>query len=250
VITNCTPNHLDWHGTHQHYARSKQRLLTLQGEDDLAVLNLSDPEVGQWRGLVRGRLVGPFEDRLVPPLLVPGPHNRLNASLAAAAAQALGCSSQAVKEGLSTFAGLPHRLQFAAEIDGRRFYNDSKATTPEAAIAALNSFDAPVWLLAGGYPKGGDYAALAAAIARHAQGTVLFGAAGPMLLDLVLQWRPDCPVHLTQTLDEALAWVVPQARPGESILLSPACASFDQYGDFAERGRHFVKLVEEMACDA
>jgi UDP-N-acetylmuramoylalanine--D-glutamate ligase len=250
IVTNCTPNHLDWHGTHQHYVQSKQRLLTLQSQQDAAVLNLADPEVAGWRTLVRGKVLSPVEEQILPPLRVPGRHNRMNASLAAAAARAIGCSKRAVQQALAGFDGLPHRLQFVAEIEGRRFFNDSKATTPEATMAALASFDAPVWLLAGGYAKGGDYAALAEAIVMRTRGAGLFGAAGPMLRDRLSCSHPELPVCLMDTLDEALAWVWSRSAVGDVILLSPACASFDQYRDFEARGSHYVKLIAERVWSA
>ncbi len=155
----------------------------------------------------------------------------------------MAARERALQEGLASFGGLPHRLQFVAEIEGRRFYNDSKATTPEAAMAALASFDAPVWLLAGGHAKGGDYAALVGAIAALGRGAALFGSAGPMLHDLLAGCPSKLPICLTETLNEALQWVWAQSTVGDVILLSPACASFDHYRDFDERGSHFIGLV-------
>jgi UDP-N-acetylmuramoylalanine--D-glutamate ligase len=244
VITNCAANHLDWHGTHEHYVRCKQRMLTLQGAADVAVLSLTDNEVSRWRSLVRGRLAAPWGEDELPPLRVPGVHNRTNASLAAAAAAELACAEESIRQGLADFAGLPHRLEFVAEIQGRRFYNDSKATTPEAAIAALAAFDAPVWLLAGGYAKGGNYDLLARTVATQARGVALFGQAAGML-HARLRQSPQTPSYIAEAMEDALHWAWTRSHSGDVILLSPACASFDQFRDFSERGNRFRALVQQ-----
>ena len=179
VVTGCSPNHLDWHASFADYVAAKQRILTGQTPDDFAVLNTFDAEVASWLPLVRGRPIGRWSParlcrsrtrvcgvRLddLPPLPVPGEHNRINAACAAAAAAAAGCSASEIRRGLEAFRGLPQRLEWFAVIDGRRFYNDSTATTPESTIAALRSLDVPVWLLAGGKSKGFDFEPLAAEI--------------------------------------------------------------------------------------
>ncbi len=165
IIVNCTPNHLDWHGDWQAYVGAKQRLLAGQTAESLAVLDARDPEVGRWQTRVRGRLLPPLDDQDVPPLAVPGEHNRRNAACAAAAATGLGCSPQSVERGLTAFCGLPHRLEVALEADGRTFYNDSMATTPESVMAAIDALGPCAWFLVGGYDKGVDYEGLIARLA-------------------------------------------------------------------------------------
>ncbi len=247
VVTNLTANHLDWHGSLEHYRHSKQRLFSMQCATDHAVLNRECPEIASWTNLVRERLAPAWPDECVPPLLVLGSHNRENAALAAAATQAIDCSRDAIHRALASFHGLPHRLEFVALINGRRFYNDSKATTPEAAIAALRALDAPLWLLMGGHAKGGNYQALAKALTPSVCGVACFGHAATMLADQVQQYSPTTALFVGPTLDAAMHWCWSHSRPGDQILLAPACASFDQYRDFTERGEHFGLLAQKLA---
>jgi UDP-N-acetylmuramoylalanine--D-glutamate ligase len=240
VLTGCSPNHLDWHGSFADYVAAKQRIFSGQTCDDFAVLNTFDAEVASWLPLVRGRSVPlPVIDTL-PPLSVPGEHNRINAACAAAATAAIGCDVAAIRRGLETFCGLPQRLEHIATIDGRRFYNDSTATTPESTIAALRSLELPTWLIAGGKSKGFDFRPLAAEIVRHACGGAFFGAARHELLKAVDARFPCVSV---ETMQEALDWCWRRSRPGEAIVLSPACASTDQFRNFRERGQRFAELV-------
>jgi UDP-N-acetylmuramoylalanine--D-glutamate ligase len=243
VVTGFSPNHLDWHGSLAQYAAAKQRLLLRQGPDGAAVLNLADAEVARWRGLVRGRLVEPAAGGQLPPLGVPGEHNRVNAALAAAAARAAGCSEDAIRRGLAGFGGLPQRLEWVATVAGRRFYNDSAATTPESTAAALRSLDGAVWLLAGGRNKGFDLDRLAREIARRAAGAALFGATAEALRARLAAADPAFPAADCRTLDAALWWCWERSRPGEAILLSPGMASTDQFLNYQQRGERFVALV-------
>ena len=245
VVTGCSPNHLDWHGSYEHYVAAKQRILTGQTDGGMAVLNTHDPEVATWGRLVKGRLLPlpPLCD--MPPLAVPGEHNRINAACAAAAAAGAGCDAAAIRRGLASFRGLPQRLERIAVIDGRSFYNDSAATTPQSTIAALQSLDQPVWLLAGGRNKGFDFTPLCAEVARHARGAAFFGSCGQQLRGLAAAVAPAFPCTARETLAEALDWCWQRSRPGEAILLSPACASTDQFLNFRQRGERFVELVEK-----
>ena len=247
VVTNFTANHLDWHGHLDDYRRAKQRLIAQQQPGDFAVLNTHDAEVASWRPLACGHLVPlpPLEG--VPPLTVPGEVNRINAACAAAAAQAAGCSATAIECGLAGFRGLPQRLEWFAVVDGRRFYNDSTATTPESAIAAIEALDVPVWLLGGGRSKGFDFRPLAEAIARRAAGAAFFGTARDELQQAALRERPTLACTSTEHLADALAWCFERSKPGEAIVLSPGCASTDQYRNFRERGERFVELVRALA---
>jgi UDP-N-acetylmuramoylalanine--D-glutamate ligase len=243
VVTNCTPNHLDWHGSYEHYVAAKQRILTQQTDHGAAVLNTTDPELAKWRRLVRGECLEPLPLGDIPPLLVPGHHNRMNAASAAAAAIAAGCSTTAIQQALRTFCGLPQRLERLDSIEGRRFYNDSTATTPESAIAALRSLPGPLWLLAGGRSKGFDFGPLAAAIVQYAAGAAFFGAARHELQQAVAAQSPKFLSAATETLDNALQWCWQHSQPGNAIVLSPACASTDQFRNFRQRGERFVELV-------
>jgi len=247
VVTGCRPNHLDWHRNYQHYVAAKQRILTGQSRDDLAVLNMHDPEVACWEPLVRGRLLRPIPLEETPALCVPGEHNRLNAACAAAAATGAGCGDAAIQRGLEAFCGLPQRLEQFAVIDGRRFYNDSTSTTPQATIAALRSVEGPIWLLAGGRNKGLDFGDLAAAIVQHARGAAFFGSSGEVLQGRVAAKTSGFPCTSVETMAEALQWCWARSQPGDCLVLSPACASGDQFLNFRRRGQRFVELVRGTA---
>jgi UDP-N-acetylmuramoylalanine--D-glutamate ligase len=273
VVTGCTPNHLDWHASYADYVAAKQRILTGQTPDDFAVLNAFDAEVAAWTHLVRGRLIplpsppaplpkgegrnpciplpkGEGSDRLdnLPPLLAPGEHNRINAACAAAATSAAGCRPEDIRQGLAQFRGLPQRLERFAVVEGRLFYNDSTATTPESTIAALRSLTMPVWLMAGGKNKGFGigFEPLVDEIVRRCGGVALFGAAKDEIRRQVDAKAPQFPCTTVETMDEALRWCWTHCRPGEAIVLSPACASTDQFRNFQERGRRFVELVSRL----
>lgn len=250
VVTNCSPNHLDWHRSYEDYKAAKQRILTGQRRSDRAVLNVSDAEVASWRHLVRGRRVALFPEAETPCLSVPGRHNRSNAVCAASAAMAVGCSREAICEALASFSALPQRLERFAVVDGRRFYNDSCSTTPDSTIAALRALEGPAWLLAGGSSKGLDYHELTATIARDACGAAFFGAVRRELYGQVIARAPGFPCAAMETMDEALWWCWQRSGPGESIVLSPGCASHDQYRNFEQRGTAFVELVRALANSA
>ncbi len=246
VVTGCRPNHLDWHESYAHYVAAKQRILSGQTAAGLSILNPFDAEASSWGPLVRGEQLPlpPLEE--LPPLRLPGRHNLLNAACAAAAARgALG--RQVSLAGLATFSGLPQRLEWFAVVDGRRFYNDSAATTPESTVAALEALDRPVWLLAGGADKGCDFGPLATAIARRAAGVALFGAVAEMLEGRIAAEDARLPFAAVGTMGEALRWCWERSRPGDAIVLSPACSSHDQFCNFRQRGQQFVELVAALA---
>jgi UDP-N-acetylmuramoylalanine--D-glutamate ligase len=238
VVTNCSPNHLDWHGGYAGYKTAKQRLLAGQTPADAAVLNTADAEVSTWARFVQGRCLPLVAEREIPPLGVPGEHNRRNAVCAATAAAAAGCPPAAVWQGLASFRSLEQRLELTAVIAGRRIYNDSASTTPESTIAGLLALGGP-----GGRDKGADVAPLAEAIAEHTCGAAFFGAVRMHLHRDVAARAPRLPTTAVETLDEALRWCWDRSRPGESIVLSPAFASQDQFQNYRARGERFAALV-------
>jgi UDP-N-acetylmuramoylalanine--D-glutamate ligase len=251
VVTNFSPNHLDWHGTLEHYRASKQAILASQRPGDVAVLG---PSVGDWpTGPGVRRIEIPAGDA-VPALAVPGLHNALNAAVAARVCEEAlgrdpidadrGPQRARVEDQLRSFRGLPHRLESIGERGGRRFYNDSKSTTPEAALLAVRAFAEPpgpgvdrVHLIAGGYDKGADLAPVAA-LAGQLAGLYAIGATGPALARAGGLW--------CGTLEAALHAAWDRSRPGDVILLSPACASWDQFTNFEARGEAFRRLVAAL----
>lgn len=250
IVTNCVPNHLNWHPDFAHYAAAKQRILRLQPPGGVAVLNPADAEVCRWTHLVRGRQIAPLADALIPRLQVPGRHNRVNAACAAAAATAIGCNHAAIEKGLGRFTGLEQRLERVAAIAGRRFYNDSSATTPESTIEALRSLAGPVWLLAGGSDKGANLEPMLDAIASQTRGAAFFGAVGPRLHERLRQLSADAQSTYTPRMADALAWCWERSRPGEIILLSPGFSSHDQFINYRQRGKIFCELVRALGPDA
>lgn len=243
VVTRFFPHHLDWHGELAHYRRSKQRLLAALPEGGRAVLDPNDAELATWAATTAATVVPPWPADRLPDLPLVGSHHRLNAALAAAAADV---SPTAAAAGLANFAGLPHRLQHVVDVAGRRLFDDSKATSPEATLAALDSFSAPLWLLAGGCDKGSELDALAAKVARRCRGAALFGAVRERLASAIAAQRGPCAIGKHERLRDALAWCWRHSRAGDVLLLSPACASFDQYLDYAQRGAEFVALARAL----
>ena len=246
LVTNCTPNHLDWHGSLAHYSAAKKRLLALQPPGGLTVINPLDPTVGRWAPPAHGRSIGPAADDQVPSLAVPGTHNRVNAAGAAALAGALGCAPAAIERGLSQFAGLPHRLEFVGEVGGRRFYDDSMATTPESVMAAVDTLAPRGWFLVGGKDKGCDFGRLAEKLAKGARGVACFGAARDKLATVLARAAPRFACASFETMSRALAWCWERSSADDSIALSPACASHDQFRDYRHRGATFVALVRAL----
>ncbi len=246
VVTGCTPNHLGWHGSFENYVAEKQRLLTMQTCQSIAVLNDLDDVVAAWSTRVQGKQEPLVASDAVPSLTVPGQHNRVNARLAMTAARAIGCRAVSVHEALANFSGLPDRLELVAEFSGQCFINDSQATTPEAVIAALKALRQPIWLLAGGYDQGLDLERLSRAIVEHARGACLFGAVGERMAHAVRRLDGAFMVQRVTTLSEAFVWCLDRSRSGECLLLSPACASFDQFDDCQERAARFAQLVHSL----
>jgi len=251
VLTNFTPNHLDWHPELAHYAAAKQRLLAAAldaravSPPGMAVLGPAVPQ--SWR-TSRPRLLPPLaEDQWIPPLRIPGHHNRLNAACAATAARAAGCDDATIRSALAEFAGLPHRLELIAEIGGRRFINDTQATTLEATLAALESIDGRCWLLCGGADKGGSFAALAEGIVARCAGAGCYGHVGGQMEVCIRKLDASLNCSRFEHLEQAAQWCWNQSAAGDTILLSPACASTDQYRDYRHRAEDFRAIVARFS---
>lgn len=244
VVTNFAANHLDRHGTLDAYARAKQAVLRHQDPGDRAVLG---PGVGSWR-LETPAVAIEVEAPLDAALTVPGDHNRMNAALAVAAAEAAGVDRSQATRSVASFEGLPHRLRLVAERRGVRYFDDSKSTTPESAIRAIDSFDiGTVHAILGGYDKRAEMTALARHAADRCRAIYTIGQTGPAIADAaeqrLRQTHADCPLHRCDHLDAAVAEAAYAARPGQVVLLSPGCASWDQFPNFERRGQRFTELV-------
>lgn len=253
VCTNIAANHIDWHGEFTHYQQSKLQLLRDQRETDAAVLNES---LASWAATGpaarRTMLVREADGADIPPLSIPGRHNRMNAAVAVAAAQQMGIDRPAAARAIAQFPGLPHRLEhvgaFPLPAGGTfRAFNDSKCTTPEAAILALEAMDSDpalgstrTRLICGGYDKKVDLSAMARAAARCAA-VYTIGTTGPALAASIQ--AASGRARFTETLERAVAAALNDVRPGDVILLSPGCASWDQFTNYEERGADFARYI-------
>ncbi len=282
VVTNITPNHLDVHASMAEYVAAKGNILRFQASADYAVLNYDDETVRAMAALTAGRVVW-FSLRGAPPLsegdacyladdrliwrfagheypvalsrevLIPGRHNLANACAAAAAAFLAGAGHATVRQVLTSFRGVEHRLEPVRELDGVEYYNDSKATSPAEMLAALETLTRPLVLIAGGYDKKLPFDSVGAAIARRAHTLLLTGPTAPAIAAAVQAaiatdpaLGPGPAVLVVSGMEAAVAAAQAAARPGDAVLLSPACASYDAYHNFEERGRHFKSLVQAL----
>jgi UDP-N-acetylmuramoylalanine--D-glutamate ligase len=276
IVTNFSPNHLDRHGTLEEYREAKRNILRWQTPDRLAILNQNDLDVADWRtaahrywfgrddegrqglfgigfeGYKRRALYrnGPREQVLPLSdwLKLAGAHNFQNALAACCTALLLGATAAEIASGLVEFQALPHRLQLVAERSGRSFYNDSKATTPAAALEALGAFRSPIVLLAGGYDKHVELRELARGIMdRNVKAVALLGQTADALDRLIRDADPRGRIVTNKAadFDGAFAWAVGQSAPGDVVLLSPGCASYDWFRNYEERGDRFTALARE-----
>ena len=252
VLLNVEEDHLDRHGTFAAYREAKLRAFAHQGRDDLAVAprDLVGLLPGAARRVVVGEDVAEHDGALawrgerllgLDELALRGPHNAQNAMAAAAVCLARGVDPGAVRAGLRTFPGVPHRLEEVAREDGVLYVNDSKATNVASTLVALRSFEAPIHLIAGGRAKGSGFEALRAPVAERCAGVYLIGEAADAL-DAALAGA-GVPVRRCGDLEHAVQDARAAAQPGDVVLLSPACTSYDQYPDYEARGAHFRSLV-------
>ena len=241
ILLNLAPDHLDRHGTFEDYRVAKLRIFENQTAEDVAVVPRGFATIpGEAR-----RIEFSLEDELPAEPSIPGEHNRENAAAATAAARAAGIPDDAIAAALSAFAGVPHRLELVREVAGVRFVNDSKATNPEAAERALSAYPPGIRLILGGSRKGIPFARLAkrAAASGVAQAYLIGDSADEIAEALVAE---GVRFTYSRDLPTAVRDAFRDADPGEVVLLSPACASYDQFHDFEERGERFRELVEAL----
>jgi UDP-N-acetylmuramoylalanine--D-glutamate ligase len=267
VVLNITPDHLDRHASFENYCRAKLRIFEHQTERDVAVLNADDPVLARqspqrtrvcWfsrtRSLAAGaslngsRLV--FRDQGGETALLDradiglrGEHNVENVLAAASAAWLVGAPAAAIAAGVRSFPGVEHRIEFVADIGGVQFFNDSKATNVDATLKAIDAFPGGLLVILGGKDKGGSYAPLIEPLRQRARLALLIGAAAEKI---EAQIGDSVATVQAGTLDRALALAWERARPGDTVLLAPACASFDQFENYEHRGRVFKQLVHAM----
>ncbi len=264
LALNVTQNHLDRHHTFENYAAVKGRLFETQHAGDYAVLNADDPvcagyasrtqATAQWfssrkkvepGAILCGDKLVLFGKLLMEAGEVPirGRHNVENVLAAAIAASRAGVERETIAAGVRTFRAVEHRLEFVRKLSGVDFYNDSKATSVDATLKALDAFTGGVWMILGGKDKGLDYGALRGPLGEKARAALLIGAAAGKIRE---QIDGAVPLVDAKTLDAAVAHAFGHATPGDTVLLAPACASFDQFKSYEHRGKVFKEIVNGL----
>ncbi|OGS24730.1 MAG: UDP-N-acetylmuramoylalanine--D-glutamate ligase [Elusimicrobia bacterium RIFOXYB2_FULL_50_12] len=265
AILNITPDHIEHHHTMENYALAKAKIFGRQSKDDTCVLNYDDPACRKLARSCPGRVIFfsrkkiasgvyfhkgrievrlPFAQYSLPAKLkIPGMHNIENAMAAVAMAAAAGIAEQVIKKTLAEFKGVEHRMEFVAEINGVRYINDSKGTNVDSTVVALRSFNKQgVWLILGGRDKGAPYKPLEPLIKKNVRGILLIGEAANKIRK---ELSGSTAFYFTGTLETAVELAASLAKRGEIVLLSPACASFDQFKDYEDRGRRFKDIVKK-----
>ena len=268
ALLNLTPDHLDRHPSFGHYRAAKKRIFENQTSCDVAVLNLDDPIVAEMGETLSAAVIGfslarPLQDGVylqgheikarirgaetvvaaTSEIRLPGMHNLANVMAAVAIGILCGCRLEAIRRALSTFSGLEHALEFVRELRGVKFFNDSKGTNVDATEKALASFDEPILLILGGKDKGGNFAQLRDPVRRKVKRVVVMGEAAPRLAQILKGIKP---VSSAGSLSEAVTLAGREAEAGDVVLLSPACASFDMFRNYEERGREFKRIVHQL----
>lgn len=273
VITNITPNHLDVHASMDEYIAAKQNIFLHQQAGDTVILNWDDQLVRTFADKAPGRVVyfsrqedpgtetcafvrdeeiiwryrgQEFPTLRVDELQLLGLHNQENVLAAMAATYLSGVGMHTIREVLTSFTGVEHRIEPVRELDGAKWYNDSKATSPAEAVACLSTLPAPIVLIAGGSDKGIPFDPMAPLVAEKVKALVLTGPTGPKIEEAVRRAGYDRVLHYAKDMAEAVQIARKESAPGDSVVLSPACASFDAYRNFEERGRHFKGLVNAL----
>jgi len=268
VFLNISQNHLDWHETFESYFGSKKKLLTSQRKEDRAVLNRDDALVWRLRGEARSDVFGfsrkrPLrrgcfvrdgwvvvrdrDERKILPIKdirLPGLHNQENVMAAVLAAHLSGVAAARIRASVKAFDGLEHRLERVLSVRGVRFVNDSKATTVNATLKALQSFDAPIVLILGGKDKGSDFTKLRRLVKARAKKVVLVGAAKDKIRKAL---AGVVPMEEAESFSEVVPRAYAAASRGDVVLLAPACTSWDMFKNFEERGRTFKRDVRALA---
>jgi UDP-N-acetylmuramoylalanine--D-glutamate ligase len=267
VLLNLTPDHLDRHASFEEYAAAKMRLFENQLDRDAAVLNADDPEVTKrmpskpqvfWFSRQKRVAAGAFlrDGQIIfrhdgeevsvgrrDDIPLRGEHNVENVLAACAAAHLAGAEPGAIANGVKTFRGVEHRLEFVAEIGDVEFFNDSKATNVDAALKAIEAFPGPLIVILGGKDKGSPYTPLVEPLRQRARMAILIGAAAEKI---AADLGDAVPYVHAETLGRAVQLAMSAAQPGDTVLLAPACSSFDQFENYEHRGRTFKELVRSL----
>ena len=268
AILNITPDHLDRHHTLSDYHSAKKKIFQNQTVSDIAVLNFDDPIVAAMGSALVAQVFGfsltqsiqkgvyvegstikanvKREETVIGEknqIRLPGNHNLANVLAAVAIALLCECPVEVIRRVITAFSGLEHAMEFVRELRGVKYYNDSKGTNVDATGKALSSFDSPILLILGGKDKGGNFGQLQDLIVRKTKRVILIGESAPRLAQLF----KDCsPISLAGSLSEAVTLAAHEAVSGDVVLLSPACASFDMFRNYDERGKQFKQFVHQL----
>jgi len=270
LLLNITPDHLNRYDTFSDYAKAKFNIFRNQTSSDFAILNLDDPLIREQSEFIRANkrffTLKPYSYTEIIPsawlkddclysvltdteyplreMQLRGPHNWANAMAAILACETIGISNSIVKSGLESFTPLKHRLQFVKTINGISFYNDSKATNTDSVKYALLSFEQPIRIIMGGSEKGEDFEVLTDLLAQHAKKAYLTGATAQKMASV---WSGKIPLEIIDDFEECIRKAFSEATAGDKIVLSPACASYDKFRNFEQRGDTFIDIVNKMA---
>lgn len=267
IITNLSPDHIDWHENCENYYRAKLKVANNQDENDYCIVNYEDDELRNRTKGLSAKIVFFSSERVlkeglyveddfiyfefngikekimnVNDIFVPGKHNLENCLAAIAVAKIIGVNIEIIKKTISEFKGVEHRLEFVAEINGIKYFNDSKGTNPDASIKAIKGMKEPVILIAGGYDKNSDYTDFIKSFDGKVKKLILMGQTKDNILETAIKMNFNDNI-LVESMDEAVKTAISIAEPGDTILLSPACASWDMYKNYGIRGRDFKERV-------
>ena len=257
LITNLSPNHLDRHKTYQAYCNAKESLFRYQSLDEnapaISIFNLDDEITAGWLEkykLQKGRCCKGFsvcEDKsLIENFQLLGRVNLYNLAAAVSICDCFEIDRKVLAEAVKDFKSLPHRLEFVANKDGVSWYNDSIATTPQSTIAAIEALDCPKIIIAGGYDKKLSFKDLGKALSQKAKAVILIGESAAAIREAIQESGGNCHIEMADSLSDAVLFAKKLGCVGDAVVLSPACASYDMFANFQDRGEKFIQLVKSL----
>jgi UDP-N-acetylmuramoylalanine--D-glutamate ligase len=252
-ITNIAPNHLDRHKTMENYCTAKENILRFQKSGDVAVLNAYDEKCLEWYEKYKktDRICVLFDrekldSKLTNAFKLPGKANRENLAAAVTIAHHFGLKDEDLASAVGSFISLPHRLQLVGTVNGVRYYNDSIATTPESTVVGVEAFNEPKILIAGGYDKGLDFDKMAQAISNKLKALILIGQTADKIEQSIRKTDKIPPIYRAKTFSDAVNKAHQISQSGDVVLMSPACASYDMFVNFVQRGNMFAEMVSKL----
>ncbi len=273
LILNISPDHLDWHGSYENYINAKKNIFKNQGENDYIILNYDDKIIRNFKKEISANIIwfsllqklsrgiyldgediiindGIRENQLmsITDIRILGKHNLENILGSIGICYAMGIDSEIIKQGIEDFKGVEHRLEYVTEKKGICFYNDSKGTNPEASIKAIEAISTPIILIAGGYDKGVSFENFIKSFENKVKSLILLGETKEQIKNTAIEYGFQ-NYYLVDNMDEAVGLGYKLGRKGDSVLLSPACASWGMYKNFEERGKEFKKAVYRLKED-